>query len=116
MAKTRKPRDKYSKAIRFLRKNPKEIMEAWYNPLSHRAGCLFQFATPTGDNRDGGGCLTMIRSDGYDCGYVTGRPDLKKRIASDNNIPKNPEDINSGHLKHFARWQRILDKEFGRAA
>jgi hypothetical protein len=47
---------------------------------------------------------------------VEGRPDLTKEIQADKNIPDDKNQIRVEHLKHFARWQRRLDKELGRTA
>lgn len=99
-----------------LRKNPSQIQSAWDTPNSHPSGCLFLYASSTGlqmsNEAVDSGCLTMIRSNSYH--QVLGRPDLTTKIACDVNIPEDVNDIQVKHLKHFARWQRILDKELNR--
>lgn len=36
------PTDKYEEAAEYLRKNPREIWDAWQFCSTHRAGCLFE--------------------------------------------------------------------------
>lgn len=107
-------KDKYSKAIRYFRDNPKKIHDIWNEPYTHKHGCLFAYAEQDSTNHDFTyGCLTMIRRQPFRY-HVERRPDLTKKIAADSHIPKSGYDITVGDLKHFARWQRILDKELGR--
>ena len=106
--------DKYSRAIERLRKTPHKIYDAWTNPLLNKNGCLFSFATQDGTNRTSlsAGCLTMIRRNHNM--NVPNHPDLTEDIRADETIPESIYDTQVSDLKHFARWQRILDKELNR--
>lgn len=108
----RKP-DKYDKAVAYLTERPNEIVDCWMNVISSPAGCLFQYATPDGGT-DGFnlGCLTTIRNKSLNREAWT--PKLTKAIRADKRIPDDPKKVTVAHLKHFARWQRRLDKELNR--
>lgn len=110
-----KPRDKYSKAIRYFRSHPDEIIDAWYSPYSHRHGCLFIYACkfPNEIYAPDTGCLTMVKSQ-PNTYRVPNRPDLTSQILADKNIPSEARHITLDALKHFAKWQRRLDKELNR--
>ena len=106
--------DKYDDAVKYLVEKPSQIYSAWVDPLNHPAGCLFQFVTPTGNcehNRMSCGCLTTIRGQAPAC-----TPDLTARIRADGRLPISAHSITVDVLPVFAEWQRILDKELGRAA
>lgn len=121
----RNPPDRYTLAIRYLRKNPDQIFNAWMYPTSKNVfgGCLFLPAirenmTKSGllytvamyneRNSDGKtvGCLTQIRNNIYDA--VTDK--LTEAIRNDRNIPIDENDITLDSLKHFAKWQRKVDR------
>ena len=103
--------DKYDKAIEFFTKYPNMICEKWSDPSSMH-GCLFQFATPTGNMNGSSGCLTLIRK--YDILFVPDRPDLTEEIRKDVRIPLFSDEIRVETLSVFAEWQRRLDKELKR--
>jgi len=105
-------RDKYSKAIRFLRAHPDLIFNSWAYPHEAKGGCLFYFASSDTHPKIGVGCLTMIARDPALGSGVEGRPDLTRLIQADKYIRGlSPRNLTVSHLKHYARWQRILDKE-----
>lgn len=111
-------KDKYDRAIEYLTENPHMIGHAWQRPrFNAEAGCLFQFATPTGTSAEyeteNTGCLTMIRQYSYEMSALgkDGKPDpvLTGMIRSDHRIPRHMEEIKVEDLPVFAEWQRRLD-------
>lgn len=105
--------DKYDAAITYLKKYPEEIETAWTSPDKHEAGCLFQFVTPDGGNKDyteNCGCLTMIKS--WPNMYKAYWPELTEKILKDPDIPESDMNITVNNLEVFARWQRYLDKNY----
>ena len=119
--------DKYDRAIEVLLEASDfkvEAEEAWNAPLTHEAGCLFQFASKSGrfeeptvtqcdscGNELMCGCLTLIRETVCD---VADTPELTEAIRADERIPTSPRDITPEDLPVFAEWQRRLDKELER--
>ena len=94
-------RDKYDRAIDWLREHPDRFLDAW--GLTTPAACLFDFV------KMGCGCLTQVRS-----GIRRAPTDeLTDRIRADDRIPRQPEDITIGSLPVFAEWQRRLDRALG---
>ena len=110
-------RDKYSKAIRYLRAHPEEIGNAWYRTKTHKAGCLFAFLNKDNTPLNGSGCLSMVSSTGSPH-IVLGHENLTKRIKADTSIGDVGSSINIpvSKLKRFAYWQRIVDKEVRNSA
>lgn len=122
--------DKYDKAIALLAQAPdfkKEVYQAWNEPSSHRAGCLFTVVTDDSakthfrEDRLQCGCLTQIRQDRYkeintvDGPWVALTDDLTERIRKDDRIPDDPKQIETvEQLQIFAEWQRIIDRELDR--
>lgn len=114
----KKTRDKYSKAIQYLRAHPNLIINAWYAPHIAKGGCLFQFVNKCGTYKGGGGCLTMLRSESKAQNLQKFTklykkfPKLCEAIRTDNKMPKinSCTSIDASNLKHFARWQRVIDK------
>ena len=110
-------KDKYDKAIDYLRKHPERIHAAWSQPW-WGAGCLFQIAA-NGQTTHNAGCLTMIRphkAEKEEVGkwIIPGHPDLTQAIRHDSRIPRTPREITIANLPVFAEWQRRLDKELQR--
>jgi hypothetical protein len=107
--KIRKPRDKYSKAIRHLRAHPEELGYAWFNPREHKAGCLFAFLKPT--RNEIGGCPVMLRS-GWSFGANRTPEQLAmlEAVKKDDRIPRVYSRVRIEHLKFFAYHQRQCDK------
>lgn len=109
--------DRYDHAIDYLMRHPMEIINAWGQPDTHRAGCLFARAHRKDCYNCHHGCLTQIR--GY-CGYplaswnMAATPTLTTVIRADQRIPGRVEDIQLHHLPVFAEWQRRLDRELHR--
>lgn len=97
--KTKPKKDKYDKAIAYLKKHPRAIKHAWTNTDRHKAGCLFGF---TGDWTTG--CLTQVKYNKYDAPT----PALTQAIRADDRIPR-VADITVKSLPVFAEWQRKLD-------
>jgi len=111
----KKPRDKYSKAIRYLRAHPDEIFHAWMSPLKHHAGCLFYFASKSGDYVHDIGCLTMLSKKYNKNLKVENSPELTEAIREDKSIQDlSSSTVGVSHLKRFAYWQRKIDKKLGR--
>ena len=114
--------NKYDIAIEFLTKNPNLIELAWCVPTEDadpdvaQAHCLFQFVSKSGNSEadfDRGepcGCLTQIRSGGYNA--VTER--LTRAIHVDTRIPSNIYFTTPQDLPVFKEWQERIDKELGR--
>ncbi len=96
--------DKYDLAIEILTRNPEKIREAWNNPHTDDAGCLFMFAHYSS------GCLTQIRRDPE---TYMGAISQSAEILADGRIPKYPAKITVDSLPVFAEWQRRLDAELG---
>jgi hypothetical protein len=109
-------RDKYSKAMAYLKRRPGELHDAWINPEKHPAGALFSFVTPTGMPHllAGGepcGCLTMVAAGQYPaCTDL-----LTQAIKMDDRLPRDMHSITLDSLPVFAEWQREIDIELGRA-
>lgn len=87
--------DKYDTAIEYLRKNPREIWDAWQFCSTHPAGCLFMH-TPNA------------------CGewspeFSDFRPSERARILKDLVLPRGG-DVRAEHLPAFAELQRRIDK------
>lgn len=107
--------DKYDKAVAYLKDNPEEIANAWFNGSSSDHGCLFQFLEerdkkgPTGKNL---GCLTQIKL--MPNSFEAPTKKLTEGILNDDRIPSSDSAINTGNLEVFAEWQRRVDKELGR--
>lgn len=103
-------KDKYDLAIEYLTERPEKIMNAWRNPSSAPAGCLFQFANKSGCAEDPKcGCLTGIKNFYFEAAT----PELTVAIKADSRIPEL-HDITAASLPIFAEWQRRIDKELGR--
>ncbi len=113
--------DKYDRAISILMEQPEAIESAWAYPHDFPAGCLFQFATPSGhaETRPDGnpcGCITSIRSIVVRAFGWT--DEITNGIRADNRIG----DLGT-HSRRFrgeklamflqacAYWQRRLDRE-----
>jgi len=111
-----KKKDKYDRAIEYLRKHPDQIESAWAYGGNIRAHCLFKYVTPTGrpgvckDGVRSCGCLTTIKSDDF----VAFTPQLTKLILKDRRIPNNIDRVGVSDLPVFAEWQRRIDKELNR--
>ena len=106
-------KDKYDEAIEYLNANPDDIRIAWGAPMFHPAGCLFEYASPSGETDVGVGCLTMIKGNSRFSVYkVDGiHKELTEAIRADDRIPDLSCDITLNDLPVFAEWQRRLDKE-----
>jgi hypothetical protein len=101
--------DAYDSMVDFLMENPSEILSAWANPLEHKAGGLFRYASA---NQFGPcGCLTQIRGE-EDWKAFT--PELTQAIKADKRIPRHRYEITPATLPVFAEWQRRIDKELNR--
>lgn len=103
--------DIYAKEVKRLTQNPDDIDRSW-----RFAEPLFKFANLTGesDRHSNCGCLTMIKQYNGIRFKVNIDPSvnskLQEELMKDNNIPNAKSEIQVKHLKHFARWQRKLDK------
>ncbi len=103
---------KYDAAIAYLTAHPEEIHDAWYHPLTHVAGCLFQWCCKNVCNApERIGCLSMVYAMDK---YVAETPDLTATIRSDDRIQGDSEKIGVVDLPVFAEWQRRIDKELCR--
>lgn len=107
--------DKYDEAIAYLLAQEDfhdAVKTSWSNPLFIKAGCLFQYVTPSGElerDCDGlicSGCLTIVRA-GIRRACT---PELTDRIRADNRLPDSPDKITKESLPVFAEWQRELDR------
>lgn len=103
--------DKYDAAIAYLTENPDQILVAWCNPFTRKAGCLFNYVRP--DRvcfRPGSeipcGCLSQVAS----CIRPAWTDDLERRIRADDRIPRDEYAITVADLPVFAEWQRELDR------
>lgn len=103
--------DKYDLAYDYLCAHPEEISDAWHDPSTHRAGCLFEFAYDRlkGPKPVEIGCITQIRHSHY----VAATEALTLAIQADTRIPI-PISITVEDLPIFAYWQRRIDTELGR--
>jgi hypothetical protein len=101
--------DKYDKAIAYLSEHPEEIGDAWTKPHIHRAGCLFEFLTPTGEAIYHGtycGCPSIVKSgDAPAC-----TKELTAAVKRNRGIPKLVHTLRVKHLPAFAEIQRLADK------
>jgi hypothetical protein len=102
--------DNYDKAIQHLTNHPEEMFDAWFGCSTHRAGCLFQYATPTGkfEGYHANGCLTQIKNNPAFGSQLS--PELLERIKLDDRIPNSPEGLKAERLEAFAELQRELDE------
>lgn len=105
-------KDRYDAAIEYLTDAPEEIIDAWSNPTTHPAGCLFSYASNSETAEEAFcGCLTQIRNS---FAFSAPTAELTEAIRADKRIPYNEEDIKVRNLPVFAEWQRRLDKELNR--
>jgi hypothetical protein len=93
--------DKYDKVIKYLTESPTEIEDAWNQPTSHKAGCLFAHVN------DKSGCLTQIR---YSLEIFGDGTPLVIQASQDERIPESVELITVESLPVFAEYQRKFDK------
>lgn len=102
---TTKSWDKYDAAIAYLQEHPEELLRAWCSPREHVAGCLFQFATPTGNRtKKDTGCLTMIKNNS--AVWHAHTSEITAAIVADPRVPNKPT---MQSLPVLAEWQRFLD-------
>ena len=110
--------DKYARAVEYFQSLNgtfgEEVHDAWARPSHHQHGCLFQFASKTGDASFGNsiGCLTMIAAPGGS--YVAETDTLTKAIKADTRLPGHYTEIRPEHIPVLAEWQRRLDRELQR--
>ena len=116
-----KMRDKYDDAVKyFLSLNKQEfrdeVSNSWSNPSSKKAGCLFQYMTPTGELEDGHG--NYYRVDEKLCGCITQikyghrhgiNPELDLLIKNDPDVPSSPGDVTKKNIYVFPKYQRLAD-------
>lgn len=104
--------DAYSKAVEWLKNNPRSIYECWNGPSHFSAGILFRVASRSGKVGcdDECGCLTQVRAEHG----VAETPELTAAIRADQRIPKHESRITRESLEVFAAWQRHLDSVLGR--
>lgn len=93
-------KDKYVLAVEYLVAHPDEILEAWGEPRTHPAGCLFDY---TGSMS---GCLTQVRNEETNASNQR----LTQEIRRDQRIPEYEGDITIKDLPVFVKWQRKLDE------
>lgn len=120
-----KPRDYYSKAIRYFRERPDKIGYAWGNPDGNKYGYLFKFVAKDYVRMNCGndkliGCPSLIKYVNFNdnmAPYVAELPELTT-LCNTANLPNmiklgvRDEDL-IPYLKEFARVQRIVDKTLG---
>lgn len=110
----RKALDQYAKAVAYLVKHPTEIAEAWGEPYSHKAGCLFTFVSRNDERPEGTdrptvapheyvGCLTEIQTEGRS--FHAFLPELTETIRAAG-LPAKGTSIKTTDLKRFAAFQR----------
>lgn len=117
------PNHDYAAAVEHLVAHPEQIMDAWFEPYIHDAGCLFRFCAPVESKQDapeGCGCLTMIRSSMHYEAFNARREPVDyvtEAIKSDDNLPamhitvslRGPELREV--LDRHAEWQLALETE-----
>lgn len=106
--------DIYEQEVKRLTgKSDYVIHQAW---LQQRP--LFRIIGKTEHDRnlDNCGCLTLIRFNNGDanCAIVDGKVDKKltNAIRKDTKLPRMSSEINDKNIKHFAEWQRRIDKYY----
>jgi hypothetical protein len=113
-------KDKYTRAIEYLKAHPREIQDAWSHG-THPAHCLFM-AIDTfcceGEGRTSDcNCLTLVKVN-MACDIPvkvhTRAVPLIPSILADDRIPSGSWAITLESLPAFARWQRKIDKVLNR--
>ena len=107
--------DVYQKAISYLVENPDEISRAWFQADNHKAGCLFNFCTPSREpvyKSKQYGCLTQIKG----IGAKTFDPEFTQRILQDTKMPESSDDIEATPecLEVFRSYQIEMDEMWNR--
>ena len=100
-----KRKDKYDRAIEWLRKHPDKIGHAWDYPETSKAGCLFAYLGETSTWNFSCGCPTQVKSEQS----LSAWEEVTARVLKAP-IPDAAHDIQVKHLRSFAAIQRYADK------
>ena len=109
--------DKYDKAILHLQLHPNQLDDAWSEPSTHKAGCLFDYVidNPRLIGRRINlhiGCLTLIRGTPKRLSAQT--PALTIEILGNKALPASSDDLAMHQLPAFAAQQRRIDVALNR--